>query len=176
MYSHLVCSYIGYCKNLIVKYKAKRKRKRQGNCSSIRYLVFKVVLFFSHRLSIGLVLIGRTLAAAALYETCNVPIVKKYNQFIVFFWTQTLWIPAKWIALWFRPDLVDKFHWARSIDLSFLMQVTPVSSWILQQLEHNNLRRICDVSYYHCIFFNWTDIVIYGKHDCISFELITLKA
>ena len=46
MYSHLVCSYIGSCKNLIVKYKAKRKRKRQGNCSSIRYLVFKVVLFF----------------------------------------------------------------------------------------------------------------------------------
>ena len=84
MYSHLVCSYIGSCKNLTVKYKAKRKRKRQGNCSSIRYLVFKVVLFFPHRLSIGLVLNRRTLAAAALYETCNIPIVKKYNQFIVF--------------------------------------------------------------------------------------------
>ena len=45
------------------------------------------MLFFYHRLSIGLVLNRRTLAAAALYETYNIPIVKKYNQFIVFFWT-----------------------------------------------------------------------------------------
>ena len=42
------------------------------------------MLFFFHRLSIGLVLNRRTLAAAALYETYNIPIVKKYNQFIVF--------------------------------------------------------------------------------------------
>ena len=69
----------------MVKYKAKRERKRQGNCSSIRYLDFKVMLFFSHRLSIGLVLNSRTLAAAALYETYNIPIVKKHNQLIVFF-------------------------------------------------------------------------------------------
>ena len=85
MYLHLVCSYICSCKNLIVKYKAKRKRKRQENYSSICYLVFKVVLFFSHRLCIGLVLNRRTLAAAAIYETYNISSVKKYNQFIVFF-------------------------------------------------------------------------------------------
>ena len=52
--------------------------------------MFKYSLFsflsgavFSHRLSIGLILNRRTLAAAALYETYNIPIVKKYNQFIV---------------------------------------------------------------------------------------------
>ena len=43
-----------------------------------------MVLFFSHRLS-SLVLNRRTPAAAALYETYNIPIVKKYNQFIAFF-------------------------------------------------------------------------------------------
>ena len=43
------------------------------------------MLFFFHRLSIGLVLNRRILAAAALYETYNIPIVKKYNQFIAFF-------------------------------------------------------------------------------------------
>ena len=38
------------------------------------------MLFFSHRLSIDLVLNRRTLAAAALYETYNIPIVKKYKK------------------------------------------------------------------------------------------------
>ena len=42
-----------------------------------------MVLFFSHRLSIGLVLNPRILAATALYETYNIPVVKKYNRFIV---------------------------------------------------------------------------------------------
>ena len=42
-----------------------------------------MVLFLSHRLSIDLVLNRRTLAAETLYETYNIPIVKKYNQFIV---------------------------------------------------------------------------------------------
>ena len=51
------------------------------------------MLFLSHRLSIGLVLNRRTLAAETLYETCNIPIVKKYNQFIVS--QHKLWIPAK---------------------------------------------------------------------------------
>ena len=41
--------------------------------------------FFPHCLSIGLVLNRRTLAATALYETYNIPIVKKYSRFIVFF-------------------------------------------------------------------------------------------
>ena len=42
---------------------------------------FRSGAFFPHRLSIGLVLNRRTLAAAALYETYNISIVKKYNQF-----------------------------------------------------------------------------------------------
>ena len=53
--------------------------------------MFKHLLFslfsgavFSHRLSIGLVLKRLILVAAALYETYNIPIVKKYNRFIVF--------------------------------------------------------------------------------------------
>ena len=48
---------------------------------------FRSGAFFPHRLSIGLVLNRRTLAAAVLYETYNIPIFKKYNQFIVFFVT-----------------------------------------------------------------------------------------
>ena len=43
------------------------------------------------------------------------------------------------IKLWFPSDLVDKVYCTRSIGLSFLMQVGPVSSWILQQHGHNNL-------------------------------------
>ena len=43
------------------------------------------------------------------------------------------------IGLWFWSDLVDKVHCMRSVGLSFLMQVGPVSSWILQQLGHSNL-------------------------------------
>ena len=64
--------------------------------------MFKYSLFrflsgavFSLRLSVGLVLNRRTLAATALYETYNILVVKKYNRFIVFFGTETLWIPAK---------------------------------------------------------------------------------
>ena len=41
---------------------------------------------FPHCLSVGLVLNRRTLAATALCETYNIPVVKKYSQFIVFFW------------------------------------------------------------------------------------------
>ena len=63
-----------------------------------------MVLFFAHRLSIGLVLNRRTLAATALYETYNILIVKKYYQFIVFYIRNiTLWIPAKW-----KPRLKSK--------------------------------------------------------------------
>ena len=40
---------------------------------------------FPHCLSVGLVLNRRTLAATALCETYNIPVVKKYSQFIVFF-------------------------------------------------------------------------------------------
>ena len=54
--------------------------------------MFKYSLFsflsgavFSHRLSIGLVLNRRTLAAAALYETYNIPIVKKIQSIYCFF-------------------------------------------------------------------------------------------
>ena len=39
---------------------------------------------FPHCLSVGLVLNRRTLAATALCETYNIPVVKKYSQFIVF--------------------------------------------------------------------------------------------
>ena len=46
---------------------------------------FRSGAFFPHRLSIGLVLNRRTLAATALFETDNILIVKKYYQFIVFF-------------------------------------------------------------------------------------------
>ena len=87
MYSHLVCSYIGSCKNLIVKYKVKRKRKRQGNVQV--FVIYFVKLssgaVFSHRLSISLVLNRRTLAATALYETYNIPIVKIQSIYCFFF-------------------------------------------------------------------------------------------
>ena len=46
--------------------KEKKKTKKCSNC--IRYLVCQVVPYFSHRLSIGLVLNRRTLAAKALYS------------------------------------------------------------------------------------------------------------
>ena len=46
MYSHLVSSYISYHKNLIIKYKVKRKRKKTGKCSSICYLTCQELLFF----------------------------------------------------------------------------------------------------------------------------------
>ena len=46
-------------------------------------LSFLRAAVFSHRLSVGLVLNHRTLPTAALYETYNIPIVKKM-QFIVF--------------------------------------------------------------------------------------------
>ena len=50
-------------------------------------LSFLRAAVFSHRLSVGLVLNRRTLAATALYETYNIPIVKKYNRLIVFLGT-----------------------------------------------------------------------------------------
>ena len=54
-----------------------------------KYSLFTLlmVLFFPHRLSIGLVLNRRTLAATALYETKNIPVVKRYKRFVVFFGT-----------------------------------------------------------------------------------------
>ena len=50
-------------------------------------LSFLRAAVFSHHHSDGLVLNRRTLAATALYETYNIPIVKKYNRFIVFLGT-----------------------------------------------------------------------------------------
>ena len=40
MCSHLVCGYVSSCKNLLVKYKAKRGRKGQGNVSFLSGAVF----------------------------------------------------------------------------------------------------------------------------------------
>ena len=55
----------------------------------LKYSLFSFLsgAIFSHRLPMGLVLNRRTLVAAAFYETYNIRIVKKYNQFIVFFET-----------------------------------------------------------------------------------------
>ena len=50
-------------------------------------LSFLRAAVFSHRLPVGLVLNRRTLAATTLYETYNIPIVKKYNRLIVFLGT-----------------------------------------------------------------------------------------
>ena len=84
MYSHLVCSYIGPCKNLTVK-NTKPKGKEKDK-EMFKYLLFSFLsgAVFFHRLSIGLVLNRRNLAAAALYETYNIPIVKKHNRFVFF--------------------------------------------------------------------------------------------
>ena len=78
MNSHLVHSYTITCKTLIVKHRVKRKiqKNKQGNV--LNSLLMAIVLFF-HRLSDDLILNCRTLAATALSETCNIPIVKQYN-------------------------------------------------------------------------------------------------
>ena len=80
----------------ILQLNTKPKGKKKGK-EMFKYSLFKFLsgTVFSHRLSVGLVLNRRTLAATALYETYNILIVKKYNRFIVFFGTETLWIPAK---------------------------------------------------------------------------------
>ena len=69
MYSHLVSSYISYHKNLIIKYKFKRKRKK--NREMFKYLLFNLsrAAVFSHPLSLGLALNRRNLAATTFYET-----------------------------------------------------------------------------------------------------------
>ena len=46
MYSHLVSSYISYHKNLIIKYKVKRKRKKNREMFKICYLTCQELLFF----------------------------------------------------------------------------------------------------------------------------------
>ena len=54
-----------------------------------KYLLFSLLIitaFFQH-LFFGLVFNHRTLSETALYETYNMPIVKKYNRFIVFLGT-----------------------------------------------------------------------------------------
>lgn len=78
MNSHLVHSYTVTCKTLIVKHRVKRKiqKNKQGNV--LNSLLMAIVLFFD-RLSDDLILNCRTLAAAALSETCNILIVKQYN-------------------------------------------------------------------------------------------------
>lgn len=78
MNSHLVHSYTVTCKTLIVKHRVKSKiqKNKQGNV--LNSLLMAIVLFFD-RLSDDLILNCRTLAATALSETCNIPIVKQYN-------------------------------------------------------------------------------------------------
>ena len=51
-----------------------------------KYLLFSLLRAadFFKRLFFGLILNYLTLAATALYETYNIPIVKKYSQFIYF--------------------------------------------------------------------------------------------
>ena len=71
-------SVLGKILSLNTRSKGKEKTKK---CSSIPYLVCWALF---HLLSVGLVLNRRTLAATALYETHNIPVVKKYNRFIVF--------------------------------------------------------------------------------------------
>ena len=51
------------------------------------YSLFSLLRGAVFPLSVGLVLNRRTLAATALCETYNIPVVKKYSQFIVFFGT-----------------------------------------------------------------------------------------
>ena len=63
---------------------SQKEKKKTRKLFKYLLLIFKVVLFFPHRLSIGLILNRRTLVAAALYETYNIPIVKRYNQFVFF--------------------------------------------------------------------------------------------
>ena len=67
---------------LNTKPKGKEKDKEMFKYSLFS---FRSGAFFPHRLSIGLVLNRRTLAATALFETYNILIVKKYYQFIAFF-------------------------------------------------------------------------------------------
>ena len=67
---------------LNTKPKGKEKDKEMFKYSLFS---FRSGAFFPHRLSIGLLLNRRTLAATALFETYNILIVKKYYQFIVFF-------------------------------------------------------------------------------------------
>ena len=81
MYSHLVCSDISSFKNIIAKYKVKKKRIKQGEVQVfLIYSLLKATGFFFYPLSVGLVLNRCTLAATALYETYNIPIVKRYNR------------------------------------------------------------------------------------------------
>ena len=66
-----------------------RPKGKEKDKEIVKYLLlcFLNGAFFSHCLSIDLVLNRRTLAATALYETYNIPVVKKYNRFTVFFGT-----------------------------------------------------------------------------------------
>ena len=70
----------------ILQLNAKPKGKEKDK-EMFKYSLLSLLsgAFFPHCLSIGLVLNRRTLAATALYETYNIPIVKKYSRFIVFF-------------------------------------------------------------------------------------------
>ena len=83
MYSHLVCSFMGSCKNLIAIYKVQRKKKDK---EMFKYSLFSFLsgAVFSHRLSIGL-----SLATAALYSCCRQSIYYSFQN-------KTLWIPAKY--------------------------------------------------------------------------------
>ena len=63
-----------------------------------RYLLLgflRATVFFSHSLSVSLVLNHFTLAAATLFETCNILIAKKKTINLLFFSKQTLWVSAK---------------------------------------------------------------------------------
>ena len=62
----------------------KKNQKNTKKSPSISYLVSEELLFFSHRLSVGLVSNRCNLTATSLYETYNIPFVKKCNRFIVF--------------------------------------------------------------------------------------------
>ena len=66
-----------------------RPKGKEKDKEMFKYLLlcFLNGAFFSHCLSIDLALNRRTLAATALYETYNIPVVKKYNRFTVFFGT-----------------------------------------------------------------------------------------
>ena len=73
----------------------KKNLKLLGNVQVFITRFLKSYCFFSHSLSVSLVFNHFTLAAATLYETCNILIAKKKTINLLFFSIQTLWVSAK---------------------------------------------------------------------------------
>ena len=116
MVSNLVCCYISNRKTLKSKVKRKiKKYKERFKYSLLSFL--RAAAFLQTSSLLASFWITLNLASTALYETYNIPIVKKHNRFIVFFCIPQSRITS-WRLFFDWCVVIDYLSWVVSLELS----------------------------------------------------------